>query len=45
MKFEYLKLPVNERCVLRNRFIDTFVDTSHEQYVRHIQKTSKQILS
>ncbi len=37
MYFDYKKIPTNKAYALRNCFIDTFVDTSHDLYVRYIR--------
>lgn len=37
MNFDYTKLPVDKAYALREKFIDTFVDTSHPLYIRYIR--------
>lgn len=37
MKFEYTKLPADEAYTLRDKFIDTFVNTSCETYIKYIR--------
>ena len=37
MYFDYTKIPEQKAYALRKKFIDTFVDTSHDLYVRCIR--------
>ena len=37
MYFEYTKIPKEKAYALRQKFIDAFVDTSHDLYVRYIR--------
>lgn len=37
MHFDYTKIPMDKAYELRKRFIDTFVDTSCEHYVKYIR--------
>ena len=37
MNFTYTKIPPKTACALRKKFIDTFVDTSHDLYVKYIR--------
>jgi len=37
MYFDYTKIPMDKAYELRKRFIDTFVDTSCEHYVKYIR--------
>lgn len=37
MNFEYTKLPTEKAYMLRTKFIDTFVDTSHPSYIKYIK--------
>jgi hypothetical protein len=37
MNFDYTKIPTEKAYALRKQFIDAFVDTSHELYVKYIR--------
>ncbi len=37
MNFEYIKIPQETTCAMREKFIATFVDTTHDLYVRYIR--------
>ncbi len=37
MNFDYTKIPKEKAYALRQKFIDTFVDTSHDLYVKYIR--------
>lgn len=37
MNFDYTKIPKEKAYELRQKFIDTFVDTSHDLYVKYIR--------
>ena len=37
MNFDYIKIPTEKAYALRQKFIDTFVDTSHDLYVKYIR--------
>lgn len=37
MQFEYTKIPYEEAYLFRKKFIDTFVDTSKDSYIKYIK--------
>ena len=45
MNFTYTKIPPKTACALRKKFIDTFVDTSHDLYVKYIRDMRAVMLS
>jgi hypothetical protein len=37
MYFDYIKLPTDQAQILRQKFIDTYIDTSHKLYQKNIK--------